>query len=160
MLQTNQTAPDFTLPFLDGGESNFYGDAAGKLSVLVFYKFSCGTCQFAMPFIENIFRAYGGSVFFRAIQQDGPDKAAEFRERFGITMPILLDQEPYSTGASYQIKTVPSIFLVDPNHTIRYSGEGFAKQELLDLADVLAERTGRPQIEVFGSTEVPNFKPG
>ncbi len=160
MLQTNQIAPDFTLPLLGGGESNFYHDSGGKMSVLVFYKFSCGTSQFALPFVENIHQAYGDAISFLAIQQDGPGKAAEFKERFGITMPLLLDGEPYTTGASYQITIVPSIFLVEPDHTIRYSGEGFAKQELLDLADVLAERTGRSQIDIFGSTDVPDFKPG
>lgn len=160
MLQTNQTAPDFTLPLLEGGESNYYRDSDGKTSVLIFYKFSCGTSQFELPFIQNIYGAYGDGLFFAAIQQDGPEKATEFRDRFGITMPLLLDQEPYFAGASYQITVVPSIFLIDPDHTIRYSGEGFAKQELLNLADVLAEKTGRPQIDVFRSAEVPDYKPG
>jgi len=39
-------------------------------------------------------------------------------------------------------------------------GEGFAKQELLNLADVLAEKSGRPQIDVFGNDDVPEYKPG
>ena len=159
-MQKNQIAPDFTLPWLDGGESNYYRDTAGKLSAIVFYKFSCGTSQFALPFIENIYRVYGDAVCFRAIQQDGPAKTAAFREQFGITMPILMDQEPYAAGAGYRIATVPSIFLVDPDHMIRWSGEGFAKQDLVDLADILAEKTRRPQIDVFGSAEVPETKPG
>ncbi len=160
MLKTSQIAPDFTLPLLGGSESNYYRDAEGRTSVLIFYKFSCGTSQLALPYLQKIYDAYGDVFFFVGIQQDEPDKSAEFREQFGITMPILMDREPYSTGASYGIATVPSIFLVDPDHAIRHSGEGFAKKEILDLANVLAEKAGRPQIDVFGSAEVPDFKPG
>ena len=160
MLQTNQKAPDFTLPKFGGGNSSFHEETDGKLSVLAFYKFSCPVCQLTFPFLEKIYEAYGNSFYFVAIAQDPPDKTDDFRKQYGITIPTLMDMSPYPVSREYGLETVPTIFLVNPDHTIRFAGEGFAKQDLLNLADVLAEKTGRPQIEVFGDANVPEYKPG
>ncbi|HEY4490723.1 MAG TPA: TlpA disulfide reductase family protein [Acidobacteriota bacterium] len=160
MLKVNQTAPDFTLPRFDGDDSAFYQDAGGGIAVLVFYKFSCPTCQYTMPFIQKIYDAYGDAFYFVAIAQDDAEKTAEFRKDYAISMPTLLDIPPYPASNKYKIDTVPSTFLVEPDRKIRYCGDGFVKQELLNLADVLAEKSGRPQIEVFEGLHVPDFKAG
>jgi len=160
MLQTNQTAPDFQLPKFGGGTSSFHSESNGQISVLAFYKFSCPVCQLTFPFLQKIYEAYGNSFYFVAIAQDPADKTEDFRKQYGITIPTLMDVSPYPVSQEYGLEIVPSIFLVNPDHTIRYSGEGFAKQDLLNLADVLAEKTGRPQIDVFGNANVPEFKPG
>ena len=160
MLKTNQIAPDFTLPAFGGRESGYYSSAEARMAVLVFYKFSCPTCQFTLPFLQKIFDAYGDSVYFVTIAQDDAEKTADFRKEYGITIPTLMDLPPYPVSRRYQLRDVPSIYLIDPDHTIRYSGEGFVKQEVLNLADVLAEKTGRAQIDVFGNASVPEFKAG
>ncbi|PWT88039.1 MAG: TlpA family protein disulfide reductase [Acidobacteria bacterium] len=160
MLKENEIAKDFTLPRFDGGESNFHRDSQGKTSVLAFYKFSCPVCQFTFPFLEKIFKAYGDEFYFVAIAQDPPDKTESFRKDYRITMPTLMDMNPYQVSRSYGLEVVPSLFLVNPDHKIDYAGEGFSKQDLLNLADTLAEKSGRTQIEVFGNANVPDFKPG
>ncbi|MCI0414820.1 TlpA family protein disulfide reductase [bacterium] len=132
----------------------------GRLSLLVFYKFSCPTCQLALPYIQKMYEAYGGDIRFFAIAQDDLEKTEEFVREYGLTMPVLLDEPSYPVSRQYQIVSVPSIFLVNPDRTIRYSGDGFVKQELMNLADVLAQKSGKPQIELFGNESVPEFKPG
>lgn len=159
MLLENQLAPDFELPAFEGGKSGL-GDAGGKTSVLVFYKFSCPTCQLALPFLQKIYDAYGDAFYFVAIAQDDREKTVVFREEYGITIPTLLDLPSYPVSRNYQIVSVPSIFLIDPDRRIRYSGEGFVKQELLNLADILAQKSGRPQIDLFAYANVPEWKPG
>ena len=159
MLKVNDIAPDFSLPRLANGKERLYSDDA-RLTVLVFYKFSCPTCQLALPYINKIYEAYRNDVRFLAIAQDGPEKTQQFITDYGLTLPVLLDESPYPVSRQYQLVSVPSILLINPDHTIRYSGEGFVKQELLNLADVLAEKSGKPQIELFGSESVPEFKPG
>jgi peroxiredoxin len=151
MLDVNQIAPDFL---------NLYETAGVRNSVLIFYKFSCGTSRFTFPFLQKIYGAYGESVYFTAIAQDNPGQTAKFREELGITIPILLDEDPYPVSRAYGIHTVPSIFLVDPGHKIRFSSYGFVKQDILNLADILAEKSNAEQIDVFGSAEVPEIKPG
>jgi peroxiredoxin len=159
MLDVKQTAPNFELPKLDGGLARLYPED-GKLTLVIFYKFSCPTCQLTLPYIQKMYETYGDSVHFRAVAQDGPEKTREFAQQYNITMPILLDQEPYSVSRQYELVSVPSIFLVNPDRTIRYAGEGFVKQELLNLADVLAEKSSKPQIDLFGNDPVPELKPG
>jgi peroxiredoxin len=159
MLDVNQTAPDFTLPMVDNGSLHFYEAATGD-AVLVFYKFTCGTSRFTLPFLENIYQAYGTSLFFTAIAQDEEEPTRQFRTELGITMPFLLDIDPYSVSRLYKLHTVPSIFLIDTNKKIIFSSYGFVKQEILNLADLIAEKTGQQQIEPFGSVDVPEIKPG
>jgi peroxiredoxin len=159
MLNTNDIAPDFTLPRLANGKDQLYSND-GRLTFLVFYKFSCPTCQLALPYINKIYEAYGNDVRFIAIAQDNAEKTEQFAKDYGLTLPLLLDETPYPVSRQYQLVSVPSIFLINPDHTIRYSGEGFVKQELMNLADVIAEKTSKPQIELFGNESVPEFKPG
>lgn len=159
MLKENDVAPDFSLPRLANGKEQLYS-SDGRLTFLVFYKFSCPTCQLALPYINKIYEAYGNDVRIFAIAQDNAEKTEQFAKDYGLTLPLLLDESPYPVSRQYQLVSVPSIFLINPDHTIRYSGEGFVKQELMNLADVIAEKTGKPQIELFGSESVPEFKPG
>jgi peroxiredoxin len=159
MLDVNQTAPDFTLPQLDGGSIHFYDATAGD-AVLIFYKFTCGTSRFTLPFLEKIHQAYGTSFFFAAIAQDEAGPTTKFRTELDITMPFLLDTDPYPVSRSYGLHTVPSIFLINKNRKIVLSSYGFVKQEILNLADLIAEKTGQQQIEPFDSVEVPEIKPG
>jgi peroxiredoxin len=159
MLDIKEVAPDFTLPRLDDGSLHFYEATSGD-AVLIFYKFTCGTSRFTLPFLENIYQAYGTSIFFAAIAQDEAEATGKFRAELGLTMPFLLDTNPYPVSRSYGLHTVPSIFLIDKDRKIILSSCGFVKQEILNLADLIAEKTGQPQIEPFGSAEVPEIKPG
>jgi peroxiredoxin len=151
MLDVNQTAPDFL---------NFYETAGARNTVLIFYKFSCGTSRFTLPFLQKIYGAYGRFVYFTAIAQDNAEQTEKFREELGITIPILLDEAPYPVSRAYGIHTVPSIFLVDPERKIHFSSYGFVKQDILNLADILAEKSGVSQIDIFESADVPEIKPG
>lgn len=159
MLEVNQVAPDFTLPVFGGGDSHFY-DEATETSVLIFYKFSCGTCRFTFPFLQKIYIAYGDAFYFKAIAQDDEVATAKFREELGITMPSLLDLPPHPVSAAYGLHTVPSIFIVDGFHKITFATHSFVKQDIMNFADILAEKSGRPQIDVFDGAEVPEIKPG
>jgi peroxiredoxin len=159
MLNINDIAPDFILPRLANSKEQLYSND-GRFTFLVFYKFSCPTCQLTLPYINKIHEAYGNDVRFFAIAQDNAEKTEQFAKDYGLTLPLLLDENPYPVSRQYQLVSVPSIFLINPDHTIRYSGEGFVKQELMNLADVIAEKTGKPQIELFGNESIPEFKPG
>src|SRR5215470_8802697 len=158
MLDVNQNAPDFTLPEFYGGNYHFY-DIPAQTSVLVFYKFSCGTCRFTFPYIQKIYDAYGELLNFRAIAEDDRDSTQKFRDDLRINIPTVLDLPPYPVSAAYGLESVPSIFIVDASHNIRFATYGFVKQDLLNFADVLAEKTGRPQIDLFQEMEVPEINP-
>ena len=159
MLEVNQIAPDFALPAFGGTESRFY-NATQDISVLIFYKFSCGTCRFTFPYLQKIYDAYGDKFYFTTIAQDDVEQTANFRKELGITIPALLDLPPHPVSAVYGLHTVPSIFVVDASHKITLATYGFVKQDILNFADILAEKSGRSQIDVFADVEVPEIKPG
>lgn len=158
MLKEGQTAPDFKLPLFEVGETTLTADP--RMTLLIFYKYNCPTCQLTLPYIQQIFQAYGESIRFLALAQDDRAKTAAFRQEYGITLPTALDDTPYRVSRQYDIESVPSLFLINPDRTIRYAGDGFVKQDLLNLADVMAEKSALPQIDVFGNDPVPAMKPG
>ena len=159
MLRENDIAPDFTLPRLANGKERLYTDDE-CLTLIVFYKFSCPTCQLILPYVNKIYEAYGNDTRFFAIAQDDAEKTQQFVDQYHLSLPVLLDESPYPVSREYQLVSVPSLFLINPDYRIRYAGDGFVKQELLNLADVIAEKSSKPQIELFGSESVPEFKPG
>src|SRR5207244_9837181 len=94
MLGEGSNAPDFELQDLSGARRSLSDISAGKPVLLAFYKVSCPTCQFTLPFLERI---HGGrtnrDIEMYAISQDDAESTRDFDQEFGISMPTLLDQE-------------------------------------------------------------------
>src|SRR4030066_71638 len=138
-IVTGKIAPDFRLP---GTDEKFYAlqEALAKnITLIAFYKDTCPTCQFAMPFVERIYQAYkekGLAVL--GIEQDDKQRTIEFSRQYGLTFPALLDLENYKTSYAYGIDTVPTIFLVDKNGEILYTSVGFVKDEITELSNKIA----------------------
>ncbi|MDP3001100.1 MAG: TlpA disulfide reductase family protein [Bryobacterales bacterium] len=127
---------------------------AGGPALLAFFKVSCPVCQFTFPFLERI--ASGGSLRVFGVSQDDAKATARFAKEFGVTFPMLLDQEPagYAASNAFGVSTVPTLFMVDAGGEVAFSGEGFVKRDLADLG----RRAG---VEVFRQDEpVPEWKAG
>src|SRR5438552_14736351 len=58
-LAPGTKAPEFELKALDGERFSLNEELAGAPVVLVFFKVSCPTCQYALPFFERLYKAYG-----------------------------------------------------------------------------------------------------
>lgn len=126
----------------------------GKPALLAFFKVSCPVCQFTFPFLERI--AKNGSLRVFGVSQNDAGETASFAKDFGVTFPMLLDEASgeYAASNAFGISSVPSLFLVDDGGVISYSGEGFIKRDL----EQLARRAG---VEVFQKEEnVPEWKAG
>ena len=121
--------------------------------LLVFYKISCPTCQYTLPFLERIVK---GQLPMVAISQDDVDGTRRFQSRFGLTMPSLLDREEegYPASNAFGIEYVPSLFLVEPDGTISLASESFVKAGLESIAL-------RAALPIFRADEsVPAWKAG
>ncbi len=79
----------------------------------------------------------------------------EFQARFGVSMPTLLDTpRTYPASNAYQITSVPSLFVVEPDGKISFAVEGFSKAAIEKLGERLG---GSP----FRETDhVPALRPG
>ncbi|MBI3448816.1 MAG: TlpA family protein disulfide reductase [Acidobacteria bacterium] len=156
--QAGERAPEISLPGIPEG--------CGHLLV-VFYKDTCPTCQYTMPFVERIHRELaprGGRIV--AIAQDDAARTKAFAETFGITMPVLVDAPDYAASTAYGLQIVPSVFVVETPAgggapVVRRAFAGFSRKLLVEAAGDLAASVGAPPPEVFQPTEhVLDSKPG
>jgi len=93
MIETGQTAPDFTLP-QDGGDDITLSALRPSPVVLYFYpKDDTGGCtKEAMAFsaLLSEFEAAGAKVF--GISRDSVKKHEKFRAKHDLTVPLLSDE--------------------------------------------------------------------
>jgi len=162
-LVAGNVAPGFSLKGLDGKEYSL-----GKLMergplVAAFFKVSCPVCQFTFPFLERLYKRYGGeSVTFLGISQDDARATVKFAKEYGITFPMVIDDENgYVVSNAYGLTNVPTIFLINTDGSIRVSSNGFDKRDLETIAENLAERKKIARAPLFRPDEVvPANKPG
>ncbi|HEY6126875.1 MAG TPA: TlpA disulfide reductase family protein [Candidatus Acidoferrum sp.] len=155
-------APGFSLKSVDAREFSL-GSALQKGPVVVaFFKVSCPVCRFTFPFLERLFRQYGGKeATFLGVSQDGASASRDFARESGITFPILVDSTGYPVSNAYGLTSVPTFFLINPDGTVQVSCMGFGKAEIETIADALADRGNITRSPVFRVDEaVPAYKPG
>src|SRR5262245_48570798 len=101
-------APGFSLRSLDGAEFSLSKLLQRGPAVIAFFKISCPVCQFTFPFIERLYRRYGGDgVAFLGISQDNAADTRDFAREFGVTFPMLLDEKGYPVSNGYALSSVP-----------------------------------------------------
>ena len=161
-IAIGKKAPDFRLPGTDGKFYTLKDALAKNITLIAFYKDTCPTCQFALPFIERIYQAYQDKgLQVLGIEQDDKQRTIEFSRQYSLTFPALLDLENYKVSYAYGIDTVPTIFLVDKNGEILFTSVGFVKDELAELSKKIALKLGMPAFEVYKPGEnVPALKAG
>lgn len=117
-------APGFSLEALDGTESAL-SERAGRWVLLNFWATWCKPCEDEMPSMERLYQRLEGEPFeLLAVSVDAADApVAEFRTRFGLSFPILLDPERTASRA-YQTSRYPESFLVGADGVVveRYIG--------------------------------------
>src|SRR5271170_3092063 len=83
-LTPGTPAPDFTLPTMEGKQFSLKEALLRGPALLVFFKISCPVCQFALPFLDRIYRAYGNrNVAIVGISQNGNKDTASFLKEYG-----------------------------------------------------------------------------
>ena len=131
--------------------------------VAAFFKVNCPTCQFTFPFLERMHEMYGGEGFtLLGISQNDAADTRDFAQEFGVTFPLLIDDEnTYTTSNEYGITNVPSVFLISQDGKIVERSVGFAKRDLENMTQEAARVTERPVASLFRPGEVvPDHKPG
>lgn len=153
-LNTGVAAPDFTLQTVDGKNFSLQEALASGPVVLAFFKISCPVCQYAFPFLQRIYKAYGPkNVTFVGISQDTARDTNAFIKEYGITFPVLLDDlASYPVSNAYGLTNVPSIFWIAQDGEIEISSVGWARQDI--------ETIHRKMAEGAGGAPRPLFQPG
>jgi peroxiredoxin len=143
-LAAGAKAPEIELKTLDGKPFSLAEKLRHEPVVLAFFKVSCPTCQYAFPFLERLHKAYGKQgVTLVGISQNDARETTAFAKEFGISFPILLDdQRSYPASNAYGLTNVPSIFWVAQDGEIEISSVGWVKADFELINRKMAE-TGR-----------------
>ena len=162
-LNIGETAPDFSLPAMDAKIFSLK-DALGRGPVVaVFFKISCPTCQYALPFLERLHKAYGaqGAMVVGVSQNAGKDTAS-FLKEFGITFPVLLDDtETYPVSNAYGLTNVPTTFWIAQDGEIEISSVGWDRNDFEQIHAKMAETTRGDAVAIFQPGEsVAAFRAG
>ena len=118
-------APEFTLDRLAGGAPVSLSDLRGRVVLVNFWATWCKPCEDEMPAMERLYRALQAEGFeLLAISVDrDPDEVSRFRERLGVSFPILLDPEQ-RVARAYLTFRFPESVLIAPDGAVveRYIG--------------------------------------
>ena len=149
-LERGTTAPDFTLPAMDGKQFSLREALARGPVLAAFFKISCPTCQYAFPFLQRIYEAHGNkAVTIVGISQNTKKDTAAFIKEYGITFPVLLDDtNSYPVSNAYGLTNVPTIFWIAGDGEIEISSVGWVKKEMEEF-NQRAQNPGRWREPLF-----------
>jgi peroxiredoxin len=154
MLAAGAHAPDIQLPDLNGNHFTLADALKNGPVILAFFKISCPTCQMTFPFLQRLADASPATLLM-AVSQDDAAATHEFHARFGVSMPTLLDTpRTWPASNAFQIASVPSLFVVEPDGKISFAAEGFSKAAIEELGERFG---GSPFLE---TDRVPSLRPG
>ena len=118
-------APPFSRTDLATGAQVEAADLRGRVVLVNFWATWCKPCEDEMPAMERLYRALSGEGFeLLAVSVDRDREAVErFRERLGLSFPILLDPDQEMARA-YQTFRFPESLLIGADGVVveRYVG--------------------------------------
>ncbi|WP_240374756.1 redoxin domain-containing protein [Bacillus piscicola] len=125
-LRTGESAPDFTLETL-AGEQISLSDLQGQKVIVNFWASWCPPCRAEMPEMQDFYMEHGDSVEILAVNltqtEPGVEQVEDFRDDFGVSFPILLDQD-IKVANLYDIQPIPTSYFVDSEGIIQHISIG------------------------------------
>jgi peroxiredoxin len=153
-LAAGDKAPTFELPSMDGASFSLEELLSRGPVLAVFFKISCPVCQYALPYYDRLYNAYGREkLTIIGISQNEKPDTADFIRKFGITFPVLLDDtKTFAASNAYGLTTVPSTFWIAPDGQIEIASVSWARKEFETIAARAAS--------TVESAPAPIFQPG
>lgn len=118
-------APDVTVPALSGAPLRMK-DLAGSAVLVNFWATWCTPCQWEMPLMETLYRAYkdrGFVVLAISIDRGSAERVRAFVADKGLTFPVALDPSLEIAGA-FGVTGLPATFLVGPDGLVKGAAYG------------------------------------
>jgi thiol-disulfide isomerase/thioredoxin len=132
----NKGAPDFKLPDMDGRALSM-ADYKGKVVLLDFWATWCPPCQMAIPHLIDLQQKYGDKglvVLGLSLDSEAKDVVAFLQTR-SINYPIV--QCDLATKQAYGVSSIPRIFIVDRQGTIRGDFLGYTEENVKGIESVV-----------------------
>jgi thiol-disulfide isomerase/thioredoxin len=146
-------APRMVVKTIDG-ETIDLGSLYGKKAVyLKFWATWCVPCREQMPHFEHTYETAGPDLAVIAINagfDDSLEEIQRYRQQFGITMPIVLDDG--RLGAAFNLRVTPQHIVIGRDGLIQFVGH--LADQRLDAA-LLAARAPLPDTATIGGNGAP-----
>ena len=157
-LSVGANAPDFRLLDADGEEFHLAGHVGTGPVLLTFFKISCPTCQYGLPYVDRLSKAFEGTTIEAiAVCQDTPRDAERFNVEFEFKTRVVFDTEEsgFPVSNAYGLTNVPTVFLIQRDGSIAHTCVSWSKSDVEEIAGKLG--VSPP----FGPNEsVLPFRPG
>lgn len=129
-------APDFTAVTAVGESVNlhqlFNEGAAGQPVVLNFWASWCAPCRVEMPHFQNASRKFNGRAAILGVNQgESAAIVTNFGNEFGITYPLLVDEEN-EVNRLYTVNSLPTTVFIGADGVVREVLIGTISQAVLE----------------------------
>lgn len=125
-------APALSLTDINGNVSSI-ADYNGEVILVNHWAIWCPPCKAELPVLNAYYEDHkkDGFVIIGIESGEPPQQVAAFAEQGGLTFPIWAD--PQKQGAiAFQVRSLPTSFVIDRNGTVRYAWTGAISREMLE----------------------------
>ncbi len=124
----------FRLPQLNGAGELTLEDFRGKVVYLDFWASWCGPCRKSLPLYEALYQGHEPAQFtVLAINLDeDKEDAVRFLQQHPVSYPVLLDPQGV-TATEWQVKVMPSSFLLDRSGAVVKEYAGFEESHMEEI---------------------------
>ncbi len=129
-----RTAPEVSFQ-LDDGKTVKLADYKGKPVVLSFWASWCAPCRKELPELAALAAKRPGVTFFAINVDKERPRAAQFIRELKMALPVGYDPEA-STMAKFDVVSMPTMFMLDKNGTVKFRKVGFSADT--GLAELIA----------------------
>ena len=139
-LEAGTDAPDFRLLDVEGAEFHLRRQLDTGPVVLTFFKTSCPTCQYGLPYLDRLASVLEGTTAESiAVCQDTPGDAERFKLEFDYGTRVVFDTEEagFPVSNAYGLTNVPTVFLIERNGEIAHTGVSWSKSDVEEIAGKL-----------------------
>ena len=126
-------APQFRLLNLDGKPVTL-ADLKGRALLVVFWTTWADPCRELLPTLVELQKQYGGDTFTvlgLSLDEKGAKTVKEFATAQQLNFPILMANYDVIQGFG-GLTEIPTLFLVEPDHTIRRRYAGTVAKRVLE----------------------------
>ncbi len=145
-----QTLHNFALNDVNGQPWEFR-QRRGRLVLLDFWGSWCLPCQHAIPHLKDLtlrYEPYGLEVIGIAYEEgttaEQVQKVNRVRNRLGINYRLLMgsDRSQCPVRTQFQVRSWPTLVLVDEQSRIIWRSEGLDQEHLKELEIIIRQRLG------------------
>jgi peroxiredoxin len=136
---------DFTLRDVEGRTVRL-SDHRGKVVLLNFWATWCVPCKGELPHLQRIYETHRDAGFVvLGISMDGPESIANVGpevRRYGLTFPILLDEETRVVGVYNPKRAAPFNVLISREGSIERTREGYSSGDEIAMEEDIKKLLG------------------